>query len=142
MLRRYVDAYESGDVSNLAEVLREDARLVMPPYLEWYEGRVSIVTFAEAFMVPGSPGLVTCGGMPTKANMQPAVAWYLQQPTEPTFRALSVDVLRIEDGKIAEIISLSSPAVFSLRPFAHALRAASSSVATLASVVHRSGPAR
>jgi RNA polymerase sigma-70 factor, ECF subfamily len=33
LLRRYIDAYESGDLTELADVLREDARLVMPPYL-------------------------------------------------------------------------------------------------------------
>jgi RNA polymerase sigma-70 factor, ECF subfamily len=33
----------------------------------------------------------------------PAVAFYLQSPGETEYRAFGIDVLRIEDGKIAEI---------------------------------------
>ena len=47
LLRRYIDAYERGDATALAEVLHEDARLLMPPYLEWYQGREAIMTFAR-----------------------------------------------------------------------------------------------
>jgi RNA polymerase sigma-70 factor (ECF subfamily) len=113
LLRRYIDAYERGDAAALAEVLREDARLVMPPFLEWYEGRNSIVTFAQTFMDPTSPGFRgRLRGVPTKANMQAAVAWYLQSPTEPTARALSLDVLRIEDDKVAEVTGFVLPELF------------------------------
>jgi RNA polymerase sigma-70 factor, ECF subfamily len=104
LLRRYIVAYESGDSAQLAEVLRDDARLVMPPYREWYDGRGSIVTFAQAFADPSSPRFRGhLRGVPTRANMQPAVAWYLRAPAESTHRALSIDVLRIEGGEVAEI---------------------------------------
>ena len=113
LLRRYIDAYESGDLTELADVLREDARLVMPPYLEWYVGRASIVAFAQAFSDPGAPGFRgELRGVPTQANRQPAVAWYLRPPPDPTYQALSLDVLRIEDGIVAEIIGFVLPDLF------------------------------
>ena len=41
--------------------------------------------------------------MPVGANRQPAAACYLRRPGETAFRAFAIDVLRIEDGEIAEI---------------------------------------
>jgi RNA polymerase sigma-70 factor, ECF subfamily len=113
LLRRYIDAYERGDAAALARVLREDARLVMPPFLEWYDGRDSIVAFAQTFMDPTSPGFRGhLRGVPTKANLQAAVAWYLQPPSEPTARALSLDVLQIDGDRVAEVTGFVLPELF------------------------------
>ena len=85
----------------------------MPPYLEWYVGRASIVAFAQAFSDPGAPGFRgELRGVPTQANRQPAVAWYLRPPPDATYQALSLDVLRIEDGIVAEIIGFVLPDLF------------------------------
>ena len=48
----------------------------------------------------------------TAANRQPAVAHYLRAPGESEYRPLALDVLRIEDGRIAEITSFVSPELF------------------------------
>jgi hypothetical protein len=40
------------------------------------------------------------------ANLQPAVAAYGCQPGDSTWRALAMDVLRIEDGLITEIVTV------------------------------------
>jgi RNA polymerase sigma-70 factor (ECF subfamily) len=40
----------------------------------------------------------------THANRQPAVACYERRPGDSAWRALAMDVLRIEDGLIAEIV--------------------------------------
>jgi RNA polymerase sigma-70 factor (ECF subfamily) len=40
----------------------------------------------------------------THANLQPAVACYVCRPGDSTWRALALEVLRIEDGLIAEIV--------------------------------------
>ena len=42
------------------------------------------------------------------ANGQPAVAMYLRRPGASTYEAFAMDVLRIEDGLIAEIITFDS----------------------------------
>jgi RNA polymerase sigma-70 factor (ECF subfamily) len=40
----------------------------------------------------------------THANLQPAVAAYVCRPGDTTWRAMALDVLRIEDGLITEIV--------------------------------------
>ena len=42
LLRRHVDAHERADTDALAALLREDARLTMPPRPVWYDGREAI----------------------------------------------------------------------------------------------------
>ena len=44
----------------------------------------------------------------TMANGQPAVAMYLRRSGASTYKAFSMDVLRIEGGLIAEIITFDS----------------------------------
>ena len=76
-------------------------------------GRASIVAFAQAFSDPGAPGFRgELRGVSTQANRQPAVAWYLRPPPDPTYQALSLDVLRIEDGIVAEITGFVLPNLF------------------------------
>jgi RNA polymerase sigma-70 factor (ECF subfamily) len=45
------------------------------------------------------------------ANGQPAVAVYVRQPGSTVFRRVSLAVMRIAAGRIAEIIDFSDPAV-------------------------------
>ena len=44
--------------------------------------------------------------------MQPAAAHYLRPPGDMGYRPLALDVLRIEAGRIAEIISFVFPGLF------------------------------
>ena len=48
----------------------------------------------------------------TGANLQPAVAWYLLASGEPAYLPLAFDVLRIEEGLVAEITSFVFPELF------------------------------
>jgi RNA polymerase sigma-70 factor (ECF subfamily) len=41
----------------------------------------------------------------TNANAQPAVAFYAKRAGDTEYRALALDVLRIEGGAIAEVIA-------------------------------------
>jgi hypothetical protein len=41
--------------------------------------------------------------VPTGASLQPAVAIYLRRPGDSAFRALALEVLRVQDCQIAEI---------------------------------------
>jgi hypothetical protein len=45
--------------------------------------------------------------VPTRANRQPAAASYLRAPGDTVYRAFKLDVLRVEDGAIAEITTFS-----------------------------------
>jgi RNA polymerase sigma-70 factor (ECF subfamily) len=109
LLRRYMDAHERADANALAELLREDARLTMPPHPTWYAGRDAIVTASQKGFEPefGRLRSIVVG-----ANMQPAVAHYLRPPGESEYRPLALDVLRIEGGRVAEITSFVFPGLF------------------------------
>ena len=43
--------------------------------------------------------------VPTRCNNQLAAANYIRAPGETDFERLSIDVLRVEDGQIAEIMT-------------------------------------
>jgi RNA polymerase sigma-70 factor (ECF subfamily) len=108
LLRRYMDAFERGDAVALANLLREDARLIMPPYREWFEGREVIITFLSPYIDPRSPDYMgRLRFVPSRANRQPAVAFYLRRPGEAEFRALVLDLLRVEDGLVTEIVTFN-----------------------------------
>jgi RNA polymerase sigma-70 factor (ECF subfamily) len=100
VLQRYIEATERADPAALAELLAEDARVSMPPTPAWLQGR-------EAVMTAMAQGLAPEFGrwrlLPTWANRQPAAACYLRRPGETGYRAFSIDVLRIVDGKVVDI---------------------------------------
>jgi RNA polymerase sigma-70 factor, ECF subfamily len=104
LLRRYVDAHERADVDALAELLREDALLTMPPHPTWYAGRAAILIASEKGFDPdfGRLRSVVAG-----ANLQPAAAHYLRRPGESEYRPLALDVLRVDGGLVAEIHSFA-----------------------------------
>jgi RNA polymerase sigma-70 factor, ECF subfamily len=109
LLQRYMDAHERADINTLAELLREDALLTMPPHPMWFVGRASIVAFSAEVFDPASP--LYHGrwrSVPTRANRQPAAAHYVQRPGDFAYRAQCLDVLRIEDGKVVEITTFAS----------------------------------
>lgn len=109
LLRRYVDAHERADADALAELLREDARLTMPPHPAWYAGREAIRIASRQGFDPAFGQLRT---LVAAANGQPAAAHYLRRPGESSFQPLALDVLRIEGGRVAEITSFVFPELF------------------------------
>ena len=105
-LQRYVDAHERADIAGLAALLRDDALLTMPPQPLWYRGRDVIATFLAQAIEPASPDYIGHFRLvPTRANRQPAAANYLRRPGDSVYRALALDVLRVEEGKVVEIVA-------------------------------------
>ena len=120
LLARYVDATERGDGDAIAELLREDARFTMPPEPFVVVGREAIVrSWVEGGFGADWFGHMRC--VLTRANMQPAVAVYLRRPGDSEYRALAVDVLRIESGVVAEVTAFGADVFPALRSAAHAL---------------------
>jgi RNA polymerase sigma-70 factor, ECF subfamily len=109
LLRRYLDAHERADAGALAELLREDARLTMPPHPTWYMGREAVRIASEKGFDPEFGRLRS---VVAHANLQPAAAHYLRPPGESEYRPLALDVLRIEGGRVAEIHSFVYPGLF------------------------------
>jgi hypothetical protein len=103
----YVRANESLDIDGLSALLREDLRFAMPPQSGVWVGREETVRgwVAGGF---GRGDYVDWKCRTTTANGQPAVAMYLRRPGGSTYEAFSMEVLRIEEGLIAEIITFDS----------------------------------
>jgi hypothetical protein len=95
-------------------MLRDDARVAMPPNPFWFDGRDAI---AQSLIA----GLRDHGEwrlFPVQANRQPAAASYLRPRGGTEFEAFKFDILRIERGKIAEITTFDARlfAAFGLPP--------------------------
>ena len=107
LLDRYIEASERADPHALAALMREDSTWSMPPEPGLWRGRDAIVAaWVEGGMGTAEFGRFRC--LLTSANLQPAVACYLHRPGESEYRALALDVLRIEEGAIADITSFTS----------------------------------
>jgi RNA polymerase sigma-70 factor (ECF subfamily) len=107
VLDRFAAAIENADASALAELLREDVALEMPPLLTWFTGRQAVVRFfaARAMDVPGRLRLV-----PVMANGQPGFAVYQRQPGG-AYHAHGVTVPAVTTTGIARIVTFQNPAL-------------------------------
>jgi RNA polymerase sigma-70 factor, ECF subfamily len=109
LLRKYVAAAEQSDVSLLVSLIREDAVFRMPPE-PGFTGRDRMIRmFLEAGFGTERMGRLRC--VTTRANGLPAVAVYARREGEPSWGAMAIDLLRIEEGSIAEVVTFG-PAVF------------------------------
>ncbi|WP_232677068.1 RNA polymerase subunit sigma-70 [Nocardioides sp. R-C-SC26] len=99
VVRRYVEAGESADIGALATMLRDDVRCSMPPTPGLQLGAEAVV---EEWTESGFGEMTGLRTMLTAVNRQPAVAFYLRGQ-DGDFHPLTLDVLGIADGAIAEI---------------------------------------
>jgi RNA polymerase sigma-70 factor (TIGR02960 family) len=104
LLQGYMEAAARADVDAMVELVRADAVLTMPPNPFWFTTRDALFAFVRPNLDPLSPMFVGhWRHLPVHANGQLAVAGYLQRPGTSVFRAQLIDVLRVEQGQIAEI---------------------------------------
>jgi RNA polymerase sigma-70 factor (TIGR02960 family) len=106
LLDGFIATHESGDAEAALALLAEDVRVTMPPQPFLYEGREAIKPLMAAAHGPDALGEWRL--VPISANRQPAAASYLRAPGDDTFRAFKIDVLRVADGKIAEITTFDA----------------------------------
>lgn len=107
-LKRYVNAWETADVSGLLALLKEDATFSMPPIPSWYQGRATIGGLVSKTIFAGS-----ANGrwrlLPTRANRQLAFGLYRGEGPGSAHQAYGVQVLTLENGQIADIITFRDP---------------------------------
>jgi RNA polymerase sigma-70 factor (ECF subfamily) len=104
LLARYVECSERADAEGLAALMHEDVRFSMPPTPGVWTGRSTVV---QAW-IDGGFGSETFGSMRcvvTRANGQPAVAAYVRKPGDSAYGPLAIDVLRVQDGLVTEIVT-------------------------------------
>jgi RNA polymerase sigma-70 factor (ECF subfamily) len=108
LLDRFAAAIEDADASALAELLREDVALEMPPIMTWFTGRPAVAGFiASHFLI--EPGWLR--PVPVMANGQPAFAVYQREPGGG-YHAHAVLVLTVTGTGIARIVSFRNPGLF------------------------------
>jgi RNA polymerase sigma-70 factor (ECF subfamily) len=98
LLERFIDAHQRGDAALAVSIAAEDLRVTMPPYPYLFEGIDVIGPLIARALAEGDWRL-----LPTVANRMPTAASYLRQTGDTIHRAYKFDVLRIVDGRIAEI---------------------------------------
>jgi RNA polymerase sigma-70 factor, ECF subfamily len=110
ILHRYLAAWRACDIAALVDLLREDALLTMPPFPLAYRGREAIAQFLATVPADGCLDQITL--VPTRANVQPAVAAYIRDPGGRRANAYGIMVLTIDGTAIGEITGFADPALF------------------------------
>jgi RNA polymerase sigma-70 factor (ECF subfamily) len=111
VLQRFVQACERADMPTLTSLFREDAVFSMPPQPEVVRGRDPIMeSWAPVLADPAALGEFLI--VPVWMNRQPAAACYVRRPGDTVFHAFAVDVLRVEDGLITEVLAFEHTASF------------------------------
>ena len=103
LLKKYVEASESADFRAFESIIRADATFRMPPDFGAADGRDEMFKlWIEGGFGSEQFGHLRC--VVPHANLQPAVAAYVWRPGDSTWRAMALDILRIEEGLITEIV--------------------------------------
>jgi len=105
LLRRYISAWQAGDVNALLAILRTDALLEMPPIPSASLGHAAIRAFLDGTILDGTPD--RWRGMTTEANGGPAVALYQRDGDQYTFTGLQL--LAMEHGEVARVTAYMQP---------------------------------
>ena len=110
VLDRFAAAIQDADGSALAELLREDAALEMPPLLTWFTGRSTVAGFIAAHFLtePGGLRLV-----PVTANGERAFAVYRREPGQ-VYQAHAVLAPVVTATEIARIVAFQDTGLFGL----------------------------
>jgi RNA polymerase sigma-70 factor (TIGR02960 family) len=100
LVRRFTDASVATDIDTLAALVRDDIRTSMPPTPGLQVGRDAVVKY---WIESGFAGMKGLRAVPTSVNRQPAAGFYQWQEDEGVYLPLTINVLRIIGGKVAEI---------------------------------------
>ena len=104
LLERYVRHSETPDPAALKQLLSTDVRFSMPPQPGVWQGRDEVVgAWVEGGFGAESFGSLRC--VVTRANRQPAVAFYSRRTGDAGYTPMALDVLGIADGAVADIVT-------------------------------------
>jgi RNA polymerase sigma-70 factor, ECF subfamily len=107
LLARYVAAFEAYDIPALVALMREEASISMPPFALWMKGHEALA----AFYLGAGKGCEGSRLVPLVANGSPAFAHYKPDPAGG-HAPWSIQVLEIEDGRVAHVHHFLDPALF------------------------------
>ncbi len=102
LIDRYVDAWERCDVPAFAGLLAEDATFAMPPLATWYTPRDTIAAWAAHSAMSGA---WKWRAVVTRANAQPALAFYAWDEAEGAYLPFALNVLSLRDGGLVSDVT-------------------------------------
>jgi RNA polymerase sigma-70 factor, ECF subfamily len=100
LVDRYVQAWERCDVDAFTALLTEDATFAMPPLASWYTPRETIATWAHEYSLSGAWQWRT---VLTRANAQPALAFYAWSDPTGAYLPFALNVLSLRDGLVSDV---------------------------------------
>lgn len=101
LLARYVEAWQTADLSSLISLLHDDAKLTMPPFPIWFRGRGDIGGFFQRFVFAGR-NVGDFRMEATHSNGRPAFLLY-QRDENGNYPLAALHLLTIQGGKITQI---------------------------------------
>jgi len=106
LLEGFIDTHQREDKDAAVALMREDIRITMPPHPWLYQGLDQIQPLLARAFDDDSIGEWRL--IATRANRMPTAASYLRAPGDSEFRAFKFDVIRVQNGKIAEITTFGA----------------------------------
>ena len=116
LVDRYVDAWERCDVDAFAAMLAEDATFAMPPLATWYRGREGIAAWAAGWPLSGDWRWRTVF---TRANGQPALAFYAWDPEQAGYLPFALNVLTLRGSQISDVTAFVARSIEAADPEAY-----------------------
>lgn len=110
-LLSYMRAWETADIDALISLLRNDASFSMPPIPSWYQGKETIRELVSMTVFSGD-AYGRWHLAPTGANRQPAFGLYRYSQSDGFYVAYGIQVLTVDMGLIADIITFRVPNLF------------------------------
>ena len=101
VIDRWIRAWERNDVPGFAALLAEDASFAMPPLQTWYRGRDDVVEWARRYSINGA---WRWKALATRANGQPALAFYCWDDPAAAYVPFAMNVLTLgDDGLVVDV---------------------------------------
>ncbi len=100
LVERYVQAWERCDVEAFTALLVHDATFAMPPLTTWYTPRATIADWARTTSLSGAWRWKT---VLTRANAQPALAFYAWDGPVGAYLPFALNVLTLRGHLVSDV---------------------------------------
>ena len=100
LVDNYVDAWNRDDVDAVVAMLTEDASFAMPPLRTWFGPRDAIATFLGGWPLSGH---WDWRQVRTRANGQPAIAFYTWDPEAEAYLPFALNVFTLRGDRISDV---------------------------------------
>jgi RNA polymerase sigma-70 factor (TIGR02960 family) len=109
LVARFAEAFVNDDIDAVVELMTEDALVTMPPEPLEYQGHEAIHRFfLDRVHARGGRGIRF---VPTRANGQPALGHYIEDPHAPVLRCYGLIVLTLEGDRISGLTRFRDTAI-------------------------------